>query len=172
MPGTLVPAQNFDHLLDPVSGYDGMHDLQFHAPPEDGADFRRGALVSLNAAGNIVAGCGAADMPLWSINDTGDFDVASDVGNFSGGIIATFVATGGYELKTTEFVDTDVYAPNDLLTAGTAGDVGLVGLSPALYGDAVIVGCVSKGQFEEVYGQHVLQFWPMFIPTIAGAFTP
>jgi hypothetical protein len=171
MPGTLVPAQNFDHLLDPVSGYDGMHDLQFHAEPAAGADFRRGSLVSLDASGKLVAGCGDADMPLWAINDTGDFDVASDVGNFSGGVVATFVATGGYELKTTEFVTTETYGPNDLLTAGTAGDVGLVTPSPALYGDAVIVGCVSKGQFEEVYGQQVVQFWPLFIPKISGAFT-
>jgi hypothetical protein len=57
-------TQDYDHLLDVVSGFDGMHDLQFHAAPESSADFRRGALISLNSSGEFVAGLDSATAML------------------------------------------------------------------------------------------------------------
>jgi hypothetical protein len=178
--GLLTPGQNFDHLLDIISGYDGMHDLQYHAVPETGiAEFFRGALLSLNASGEYQLGLSAVDageMPLWAVNARDDFDVNSDVGNISGasarqdgqklGGLATFVATGGFEIATTEFDAAAVasYVPNRALIAdlGTPGHL-TAGATPYAIGET-IVGVVSKGVRTETYGQSVLQFWPTFLP--------
>jgi len=162
--GLLSPPNNFDHLLVVISGSDGMHDLQFTASPDAAADFRRGSLVSVSAAGTIVAGLDVPHaMPLWAINDSKDFDVASDIGNISGGVAATFPATGGYELVTTEFDKAATYVPNAPLIAGTvAGEVtvGTIPLAPL----ENVIGVVSKGVRTEVYNQTVLQFWPVYLP--------
>jgi len=188
--GILVPGQNFDHLLDVVSGYDGMHDLQFAARPalfDDSANaelpIERGSIISLDASGEWVPGIATArgtSMACWAINATADFDVNSDVGNISGGILAAFVATGGYELKTTEFDPSASYAPNDSLIAGlgdiaTADDdqkgrVTLNGVVAALLPVATnVVGIVSLGEVTEVYNQLTLQFWPVYCPAHALA---
>jgi hypothetical protein len=177
--GLLVPGQNFDHLLDVVSGYDGMHDLHFHAVPASGQSFERGAMVSLDANGEYVAGLsavGAGEMPMWAINARDDFDANSDVGNISGasrrqdgqklGGIGAFVATGGFEIVTTEFDQAAVasYVPNRALIhdAATPGFV-TAGATPYALAET-IVGVVSKGVRTEVYGQQVIQFWPTFLP--------
>ena len=167
--GLLNPDQNYDHLLDVISGYDGMHDLQFKAGIAASESWERGALVSLDAAGDLVAGLAAAHaMPLWAINATGDFDVASDVGNISGGVVATFPATGGYEIATTEFdeVAAPAYIPNALLTAGAVAGEVTAAPNPG-YSDVPVVGVVSIGVRTEVYNQEVLQFWPVYQPPVS-----
>ena len=162
---SLTPAQYYDHVLNVVSGSDGMHDLQYRAAPASTAtEFDRGSLVTLDSAGKVVAGADSTHaMPLFAINSTEDFDVEADVGNISGGYIACFVATGGYEIFTTEFVSGS-YAPNDMLTAATGGDAGKVTEAGANYNDSIVVGCVSQGETTDAYSQAILYFWPMFIP--------
>ena len=185
------PTQNYDHLLVPISGYDGMHDLQYHAVPAVAEVFNRGSLISLDATGHWITGTGAVDsraMPCWAINASADLDAGGDPaeqGNIAGardrqdgqllGGIAAFVATGGFELVTTEF---DGAAPalaayllgnapliHDAVTPGfvTAGT--LVGALPAIAESQV--GVVSKGVRTEKYGQSVLQFWPIYNPARA-----
>jgi hypothetical protein len=162
--GTLVPAQNYDHVLNIVSGSNGMHDLQFVAAPASGQTFYRGSLVTLNSVGQLIKGITTQhDMPMWAINATGDFDVESDIGNVSGGNVGCFVATGGYEIFTTEFV-AGTYAPNTMLTAATSGNAGKVTAAAATYSDTVVVGCVSRGTSTGIYDQSLLYFWPMFMP--------
>ena len=168
--GTLNPAQNYDHLLVPMSGYDGMHDLQYKANVADGEAWFRGAITSLNQDGEMKAGCGDLEMPLFAINATGDFDVSSDVGNLAGGVVATYVATGGFELKTTEYDKTQSYAPNDFLAPALGDDLGKVTKSPVDWSSRLLCGVVSAGASKEVYNQDVLRFWPVFIPA-AGAVT-
>ena len=169
MPGTLTPAQDYDHLIEAKAGSDRMHDLHYTAEAASGQDWDRGALVSLNAAGALVTGCGDHDMPMWAINATDDFDVDSDIGNFISNKIACWVATGGYELFTTEYKTTETFAPNDLLTAGLTTDLGLVKLAETAHSDAVVVGCVSSGVATDVYSQSILNFWPIFIPKVVTA---
>lgn len=164
MPGNLTPAQDYDHLVAAKSGSDGMHDLQFKAEIDTGQTWNRGALVCLTAGGKLTKGGGDAKMPLWAINSTSDFDVDGDVGNFIGNQVACWVATGGYELFTTEYVTTGNYLPNQLLTNATAGDLGKIKPSASAYNLTNIVGCVSSGVASDVYNQSVLNFWPMFIP--------
>jgi len=175
---TLNPSQNFDHLLHPVSGYNGMHDLQFVGQPADGADWRRGALVSLDAAGKLVAGLSTAvAMPMWTNNDSSDYDAASDKGNISGGNVAAFPATAGLELKTTE-VDLDNFTASDFtvnkplvaaesLNGGTEGLIapGVLGTGDKIPLGTSQVGVISKGVFaDESYAQDVLRFWPCYNP--------
>jgi hypothetical protein len=165
--GTLNPAQNYTHVVNVVSGSNGMHDLQFTAAFAAGQTFYRGSLVTVNSAGALIKGVTTNhDMPMWAINATGDFDVDGDVGNVAGGNVGCWVATGGYELFTTEFV-AGSYAPNTMLTAGTSSNAGKVTAAAATYSDAVVVGCVSRGTTTSIYDQSVLYFWPMFIPAVS-----
>ena len=179
---TLNPGQNYTHLLVAVSGSDGMHDLQFAAPPHKtagvvDADFRRGSLVSLQADGTLREGFQGSlvAMGLWAINDVTDYDAASDTGNMSGGVNSAFVATGGYELKTTE-LDLEYhvvgdYTPGTLLTdasiadAAQAGKVGPVTLSAGKAPLATpVVGVVTKTLIE-TYNQSCIRFWPVYLPS-------
>lgn len=205
------PGQNFDHLLDPISGYDGMHDLQFTGHLADGQENHRGSLMSVDANGRLTPGLSAANaMPLWAINASADTDVAggqawgagdaplyrSDAGNIAGQTLASdntsvlrrnigcFVATGGYELVTTEFNKNSTYGENAPLTAYTVTGGEPAGSLPAGWLDVValnagdtvpldvsIVGVVSRvnvdaanGIRQEVYNQDVIQFWPVYLP--------
>jgi hypothetical protein len=166
---SLVPAQNYDHILDVKSGSNGMHDLQYKAEFAAGQTFVRGSVVTLNSAGKFIAGATTDhDMPMWAINAVADFDVEGDVGNVAGGTVAAFVATGGYEIFTTEFVST-TYAPNDLLTPATSGNAGKVTKASAQYSDALVCGVVSRGTGTTLYDKSVLYFWPVFIPAVQTA---
>jgi len=164
MAGTLTPSQNYDHVISVVSGSDGMHDLQYKAAPGTSQTFVKGSILYVDpTTGTLKAGGGVTYMPMWAITGVDDFDANSDVGNMSGGVVSAYVATGGYEIFTTEF-DTASYSPNDLLTySGTAGKIKK---AAAAYNTETIVGCVSKGTDTDIYGQSILYFWPMFIPVV------
>lgn len=167
---TLDPNQDYDHLLDIVSGYDGMHDLQFTAPvdpelpAEDG--WERGSLISLDANGMFKKGCGDTEMPLWTNNAVNgrDFDVSRDRYNASGGNVTGFVATGGYEMKTTEFDETQTYQPNNWLVPGLGSLLGKVTLAPADSSGRLVCGVVSQTVLSDSDGQSILHFWPVFLP--------
>lgn len=201
----LTPAQNYDHLLDPISGYDGMHDLQFTGYTVTGTNWHRGALMSLNAGGLLRPGLSSLHaMAMWAINASYDFDVAggqswpagsaplyrSDSGNIAGQSLAAdnttivrrhigcYVATGGFELCTTEFDTAETYSENDPLIPYTPTGLepsgsypegwitlGTVAASGALCLGEAIVGVVSTRQVTtEVYKQNVLRFWPVYQP--------
>jgi len=216
----LNPAQNYDHLLTPKSGYDGMHDLQFTEYLGEDVNNHRGSLMSLASTGLLQAGMSSLHaMPLWAINASYDFDVAggqdwpagggplfrSDAGNISGQTlaadnvtvkrrhVATYVATGGFELVTTEFDPTATYEENSPLVAYTvtgteaAGSyplgwvtTGAVGGSGELALEQQIVGIASKvdkvtgsaGIQTEVYAQPVIHFWPVYMPARGTGFVP
>jgi hypothetical protein len=151
-----------------------MHDLQYAAEPVDNADWRRGALISVNSAGKIAANLPIATaMPIFAIVDSTDYDAASDTGNTSGGTVSGFVATGGYELKTTEvdldnFVAAD-YTPNRALVSAWIADNTQQGKVAPAAGAGFpalenIVGTVSRGVLTDVYDQSVLYFWPEHLP--------
>ena len=170
----LDPAQNSDHLLHPVSGSVPMHDLQYAAAPSDTANWRRGGLISIKADGLIQQGLDIPTaMPMFAICDSTDYDAAADQGNTAGGTVSGFVATGGYELKTTE-VDLDNhaavdYTPNLALVNAMIADVAQIGKVAPAAGAGFpalenIVGTVSRGVQTDVYDQSVLYFWPEHLP--------
>ena len=169
--GTLVPSQMYDHTLVTVKGPPRLNRLDFSAAPAASQTILQGACVSINSAGAIVEGCvvGVAanrPMPMWAIQATDDFDANSDVGNISGGVQSAVVATGGFEIETTEFVNSPTtYAPNDLLKPGLTTNLGKVMLATVPpYGVEVVVGCVSKIKATNRDGVTVLRFWTMFLP--------
>jgi len=167
--GNLTPAQMFDHVLNVVKGPSLVHRLDFRAAPKSGETVLAGAVCSIDATGQLVAGVvtGAVfnrPMPMFAIQNINDFDANSDVGNISGGVMSAVVATGGFEIETTEF-KTGTYAPNDLLTAATGGDRGLVRrMTVSPYMTEVVVGCTSEGVSTNSDGKSVLRFWTMFLP--------
>ena len=169
--GTLTPGSMFTHLMTPIKGPNKMNRLDKSAAPYASATIHEGSLCSLYGAapGTLIAGAAAGStanrpMPMFAIQDVNDFDANSDSGNISGGVMSALVATGGFEISTSEYstVGAPTYAPNDLLTDGTAGLVKKATASP--YGAQQIVGCVSDGVATNVDGVSVLAFWTMFLP--------
>lgn len=205
----ITPGQNYDHLLNPISGYDGMHDLQFQGNGDSAADWNRGSLLGLDADGELIpfasltSGLEKRAMALFAINASYDLDVTGggawgaganplyrvDAGNIAGQTLAsdnttvltrkvgTLVATGGFELVTTEFNTASTYNENDPVVGYTVVggepadsypegwlDVGTVQVGGELALAENVVGVVSTGARVETYGQDVLQFWPVYLP--------
>jgi len=90
------------------------------------------------------------------------------------GIMSGLVATGGYELQTTEFNTALTYLPNDLLTASTAGVLTNAGVT--IY-ETWVCGVASwhvQGTNQataatgpvgtNAHGVSVLSFWSYFLP--------
>ena len=175
--GTLNPSQMFDHNLDVVKGHSLMHRLDFHAAPLAGEEINEGSLMSLDANGLFIAGCppGAAGaivvpMPIFALQGINDYDANSDIGNISGGVMSGIVATGGFEIATTEFDAGGTYAPNTLLVSDEGGTKGFVteAAAPA-YGDETICGVVSKPAAVNADGKSMLSFWTVYLPSATPA---
>jgi len=169
MPGTLTPSQMYDHSLNVIKGPSKMHRLDYHAAPKANETIYSGSVCSIDANGQLVAGVSVGavfnrPMPMFAIQSINDFDANSDVGNTSGGVMSAVVATGGFEVETTEFV-AGTYNENDLLTAATAGDIGKVKrMTVSPYAAQNVVGCVSTGTSTNADGKSVVRFWTMFLP--------
>jgi len=162
----VTPEQYYTHNLQVVSGNIGDHALQFKASVDSAAVFYRGMLITLNSSGNFIKGITTEhDMPMWAVTGTTDFDFNGDVGNTSGGTMAAWVATGGIEMFTTEYVSGS-YAPNDMLCPATAGDAGKVKEAAAAYSLKLVCGVVSKGVVADIYNVNTIQFWPVYIPGV------
>jgi hypothetical protein len=178
----------FDHTVIELSGRDIAYPLDFAAEGDENETLpvKQGGLCSLNDNGKFVTGLGdgvaneamdgKAIMPLIAIQGKEEFDVRSDVGNFSGGVQSALVASGGYEIQTTEFVRGDAYLPNQTLTfgvdeTGTGGNNnrGLIDHSADAYSDQHLVGVVSRGENVTEYNKSVLAFWSVFCPPINSA---
>lgn len=175
--GTLNPSQMFDHNIDVVKGPSLMHRLDFHAAPVADEALNEGSLMSLDSDGKFIAGCppGAGGsniipMPIFALQGIDDFDANSDVGNISGGVMSGVVATGGFEIATTEFEIGPTYAPNTLLTSDEAGTKGLVTEAAGLpYGAETICGVVSKTNSVNADGKQMLSFWTVYLPSAVSA---
>lgn len=165
MPGTVTPAQMYDHELNPRKGWPSPYAVDYKAEYASGVtSVYAGMCCSLDANGKFVKGVTGAAMGIFIFQNQSDFDVSSDVGNISGGNGSGLVACGAYELQSTEFV-ADTYAPNDTLTVETAGaDAGKLKKGTA-YTDP-IVGVVSSGQSDSEHNANIkfLAFWPVYLP--------
>ena len=168
---TRTVEQQFAHTVDVVKGGPVNARLEYTAPVNaEATGIYKGSLVSLNNKGEFVLGLSSAKaMPLWSKKNLTDPDVVcgSQDGNgisitnsITGGQIDAYVATGGFELETTEFV-AGKYEANNYLTAD-AGKVAVTDEEP--YGTVAIVGVVSRGVQKGIYKTQRLAFWPVFLP--------
>lgn len=172
---TRTVEQQFAHTVDVVKGGPVNARLEYTAPVSaEATGIYKGSLVSLNEKGEFVLGLSSAKaMPLWSKKNLTDPDVVcgskdgngvSITNSITGGQIDAYVATGGFELETTEFV-AGTYAANNYLTADASGKVTVTAEAP--YGATAIVGVVSRGIQSGIYKTQRLAFWPVFLPANA-----
>ena len=184
-----APSLMFEHRLTPTKGWFQPAALDHQAKMSANVEFspNAGRVVHLNAAGEFEMGIAGASMPLFLFSGASDFDVAIP-GVTPGGLfmhkaispagnLQALVATGGYELQSTEFDTTKTYAPNELLTAAASNCNSATGgvITNAGTGDGgrveqfvdPVCGVVSRGSFNNEHGVPVVAFWPLYLP---GAF--
>ena len=145
----------------------------------------RGSVVSLNEAGKFVLGCpkGSGNvypMPMFSRKNAYDTDVTTGavgahtgetlVREIVGGMIPAYVATGGFELESSEYDAAGTYTVNTALKAAANGKVTPAG-SQTIYGTETIVGIVSKTPYRSKAsfnvngtGDNRICFWTVFFP--------
>lgn len=179
------------HKLNGAKGWPRPHAVDFSASFNaaalaaiSGGVAFSGRVVHLDSAGEYRFGIANRQMPLFLFQNSDDPDVTNDggdattdVGNWvpvsPTGKMMSLVATGAYELETTEFDSAQTYLPNQSLTAATGTTLATCGVltnqSATPYTNAVC-GVVSRGEFTNSDGRAMLAFWPVFLPT-SGALT-
>ena len=152
MPSFGPVAQMYEQELQPVKGWFDMSALEKVAPLHatllaSATEVPAGRVAALDSSGNFVlvgySGTGGVttpkhQMPIFLWNASQNLDVyvngtspISGVSNWTSiapdGSMSGLVATGGYELQTTEFDTTKTYAPNDLLTVTSSASIATAG---------------------------------------------
>jgi len=94
------------------------------------------------------------------------------------GIMSGLVATGGYELQTTEFDDTQTYLPNDLLTAATTGILTNASVTAFTTWICGVASWHVQGDNQaaaatspvgtNAHGVTTLSFWSYFLPGLSS----
>jgi hypothetical protein len=183
-----APKSMLDHVLNALKGWPSQAALDYTvafdpAVPAILDPVPAGRCCHLSpTSGLLVLGCpkvaGKLPMPLFTYWNSDDPDVQNPggvTGNAStdspdGWMAAKranmlcLVATGGYELETTEYI-TDTYAPGDPLKADTA-DKGVI--RKGTTGD-LVVGTVSRGvkNTGQLGTRKALAFWPVLISNLS-----
>jgi len=183
-----TPADIFQHTMDVTAGYDmapGQR-LDFVAKLSSNVSIvpYEGRVCHLNSVGEWEMGCVAKKMPCIFFKGTVPYGHQptivpywQSIGNYP---LAALVATGGYEVSTTEYDSTKTYAIGDFLTAAstntiqdTAGVLTNVqpGTNTALTAPWVgggttktICGQVCRPPATLTTGNTVLGFWTLFFP--------
>lgn len=166
------PRQTMATATVVVSGYDGIHDLQFSAGVANGQEIETGAIVSLDSNGDFVNGLPVLHaIPMICVRGSKNLDVSTGYSldhNMSGGAALAYPVTGGYEFKTTRWKAGETFAVNTPVAPGTGADAGLAieGAVPMAVGSAH-VGITSRAMAEEAYGNTMLHFIGAYIPNRA-----
>jgi hypothetical protein len=207
----------FEHLLDPVKGWFHLAALDKTAPMDsaylpgggsEDVDVFSGMVAHLeedSVTGDPTFRLGGANtqMPIFLLQGKDDADVSNngvspttDVTHWisisPSGRLNGLVATGKYELQTTEFLQTEValnaYACNEPLSAGVAGLLfpNTIATAAQVYRDWICGICSShvNGDNQSVglgavtapdgpvgtnaHGVLTLTFWPYFLPAAPG----
>lgn len=181
-----APSLMFEHALTPLKGWFQPAALDFVAKLSDNVTFDvpRGRVMHLNAAGEFETGVGETDMGIFLFPGSDDFDVSNPgttpAGNFMhqaiapAGNLSGLVATGAYEVESTEFDADQEYAPGDLLTAAVDNDNDEVGglltnVGSGAAGDVKqfvdpVCGVVSRGKYLNEHKVNALALWPVWLP--------
>lgn len=188
-----VPTQMFVHTLNPLKGWPSEHALDFHGKLHSDVTIDplpAGRCVHVDSIDPVPYGPGtqggvplfktgviAKQMGIFLLQGSDHTDVSNPGGTdwtaiAPTGVMSGLVATGAYELETTEYDTEETYSPNDPLRAqadDTDEDVGGV-LTKAgfTFGTNAYVGVVSRGTYTNAYGQTALAFWPVYEPTSAA----
>jgi hypothetical protein len=180
------PGLMFEHGLDIPKGWFEPAALDKSAQLSANVAFTvpAGRVAHLNSAKEFEMGVGQTDMGIFLLQASNDYDV-SNPGRTPGGlfmhqaiapkgVMSGVVATGAYEVQSTEFDADQTYTPGDLLTAPADNADEAVGgvLTNVGSGDAgdveqyvdPVCGVVSDGAFRNSHGVNVLGFWPVWLP--------
>lgn len=181
MPGTVTPAQMFDHELNAVKGWPSPYAVDKVKTIATGEPtIYAGRVVHIDATlDQFKLGCPYdsgdtyAPMPIFAWPNSTDFDVSSDVGNISGGHLVGLVAVGAYELETTEFVGVGFNPGMPLVcdqghvSAANLGKVkvGSLAALSATDDEDLVVGIVSDaGPLTNEWSKQMVRFWPWYLP--------
>lgn len=189
-----APDLMFEHGLDVKKGWFDMASLDYSAKLLSTVtyDVPRGRVVHLSKEGGkdvFVPGLSNTGVAIFLLNGSSDADVSNPgttaAGNFMhqavspSGKLSGLVATGGYEIATTEYVKTSgspavavVYNPGDLLTAPTSGGAAVEGVltkSNAVQYVNPVCGVVSSGAAKNHNGVATLSFWCVYLPAGTAA---
>jgi hypothetical protein len=131
----------------------------------------------------FLPGVRNTDVAIFLLNGATDPDVSNPGTTASGrfvqqsvsptGKMSGVVATGGYEIDSTEFDSSRTYVPGDLLTAPTGAGAGAAATGGVLTNDSVVqfvnpvVGVVSSGKHMNHNGVNTLSFWSVYLPGAA-----
>jgi len=198
MPGPV--SQMFEQALDAVKGWPGaLHALDKAAKLDNTlltglTAVPAGRVAHLNAAGEFELGGDDTEMPifLWEGKDHADVYNDGDspttgtthwVPISPTGVMHGLVATGGFELQTTEFDDELTYAVNELLGADANG---ILENGKTQYTDWVCGVCSTHVNADNqseglgvvdpavgprgtnAHGVETLTFWSYFLPAAAA----
>jgi hypothetical protein len=166
-----TPAQMYDHKLNPLKGWPSPYALDKAAPVADGEEGiiwgKVGHLDPVDAKFRV--GLNGNNMPIFFWRSESHFDaMGGDDGNISlyGNMkgVSGLVATGSYELQTTEFEAGQTYNPNTPLTAVEAAGDDKGKITPGAFYTDTVCGVVSDGQSVNAHKRAVVSFWSYFLP--------
>lgn len=186
-----TPVYQFEHALDVVKGLT-LHKLDFVAPLASSVTLDpvyAGRVVHLNSDGAFELGAVDMQMPIFLIQSSNSPDVSNPGGtHYTAGLpnlkMSGNVATGGFELSSTEFPTGVTFAPGDLLHAPTEAEIvgsdksaaGKLhkaktwpgGSGALVYPKDNICGIVSQALSTDMNGQSVVKFWSTYTPGNSG----
>lgn len=180
-----MPAPDLltEHGLDVKKGWFDMASLDYSAKLSSAVTFavKRGRVVHVDSNGEFRPGAHDTNIAIFLLNGSEDADV-SNPGTTAGGRfmhqavaptgkMSGLVATGGYEIATTEFDTSRTYTPGDLLTAtasnSNATTGGRVTNESVTQYVTPVVGVVSSGKAQNHNGIQALSFWTVWLPGAA-----
>lgn len=181
-------TQMWQHSLDAVKGWFDMSSLDFCAKMSSSVTITAyaGRVVHLNDDGEFEMGCTGDQMAiflLWNSNQPSVSNASANNHWFPIGPTGTntgLVATGAYELETTEYDTDQTYLPNQPLravasntnqtTGGRLTNQGVVRRASATPQLATaICGIVSREpRKRQSDREEVLSFWPVYEPGASG----
>ena len=163
--------------LNPIKGWHkGIANLDFVAPKAEASPrIPSGSVCSLTAAGEMQLGLAPNAMPLFAFNASDSYDVAApdstnNLNDVFGADVLTLVATGGYELQSTQ-IKTGAAAgmlPNTFLTSDNPDGAQPGKLAVATLHIDGVCGQVSRIPAVNYLGDTVVSFWSMQLPAVLG----
>lgn len=180
------PSLMFEEGIEALKGWFDMAALDYQAKLSANVTvpIPAGRVVRLNSAGEFETGVSATHMAIFVTRGSASYDVANPgttpKGNFmhraisNTGVMGGLVATGAYELASTEFDTARTYEPGDLLTATVANTNATTGgrltnAGSGAGGDVkqfvdAACGVVSRGKYKNCNQVYELAFWPIYLP--------
>lgn len=169
MPGTITPAQMYDHECNVIKGWFDMNAVDKSADLASGEVINKGAVCYLDSTAKFRLGLPDNVQGCFAMRNSAGFDVAADVGNVQKQVMNALPTVASYELYTTEYDTSYTYNINEYLTAWDAQLIGYTAAKRGLvrYGKPyhhTLVGQVSGTVATNEYGKSYLTLWTYHLP--------